>query len=118
MAQTKNLKHCKKHQITPLAVKFLRALYKTLRSAIKNGEQLSHLIDCLYGIGQGSPNSTKFFGALHSDLPLKLRTNGLGVYLLGILIVCLIFLGLREVAVCMADPFGGALTRPSLKPQP
>ena len=54
-------------------VKQIAALYNKMRSFIKAGNELSNVIDCMKGLGQGSPNSGNLFCAYIADLPEVLR---------------------------------------------
>ena len=74
-------------------IRNLIALYGNLRSAVKDNQGcISDFLAFPFGIGQGSPNSTKFFNLLTSDLPEFLGERISPKTLFGILIICLIFL--------------------------
>jgi hypothetical protein len=70
-------------------VAWLKAFYHKLLTAVKAGDGISNYIELIHGIGQGDPNSTKFYSAFLTDLPSYL---GGGVQLFGVLISALLFL--------------------------
>ena len=73
-------------------VKQIAALYNKMRSFIKAGNELSNVIDCMKGLGQGSPNSGNLFCAYIADLPEVLRGEIPSMNLYGAAITCLIFM--------------------------
>jgi hypothetical protein len=91
-----------REDLDPRAAAELAALYRTLRSKVKCGANLSEFIKASLGIGQGSPNSTHLFAFLLSDLPDKLREQGLGIEVVGLFIACLLFLD--DIAILLDSP--------------
>ena len=87
---------------SPTHVAWLRAVYSSLRTAVKAAGGISQFYELLRGIGQGDPNSTMLYGLLLSRLPGLLRTYGIGTDLFGIFIACLLFLD--DVAIPCASP--------------
>jgi hypothetical protein len=71
------------------SVAWLKSFYNKLITAVRAGDGISEYVQLLHGIGQGDPNSTKFYGAFLSDLPSFL---GGGVQVCGVLITALLFL--------------------------
>ena len=68
-----------------------RSLFKCSTPCQTNTSH-SEIIECLCGVGQGSPTSGTLFGFFLSDLPNDLREAGLSFSLFKLFIACLIFL--------------------------
>ena len=76
----------------PHVVAWLRAAYVRLRTAVKGDGSNSEFHSSSVGIGQGDVNSTNWFAIFLADFPAHLKRHGASFELLGLLLVCFLFL--------------------------
>jgi hypothetical protein len=72
--------------------KRVAALYEHFRSYIDEPDFRSQVVESVIGVPQGGPRSGDVFCFFTSDLPEELKTNGVGVEVLTLFLVCLVYL--------------------------